>query len=301
MTATERFYRGSFDEILTMDDPDDYGETFSQMSFKEAIDNDLLTDYKLITIKVNNAEIAEFITKNNLVKINKKWAKESEARSLASMIALRKAMDIVSIKNVVSFHSSIERAVRYKDINDLITKSYNYRPIETYHVSGKIPTSKREGVINEFAKNKRSLITNSRCLTEGVDVPNIDCILFADPRRSKVDIVQALGRALRKSEGKKWGYVILPILVDENSLEPNDDQFQDILNIIGSISTSDNRVIDYFRDKANGKSKSFKGHSDIFEIDPALINESQIIKNIELRLGKNYQDIIMLILLKLKG
>ena len=95
-----------------MDDEDIYGETFTQMSFKEAIELELLTDYKVITIDVKKSEIAEFIKDNNLVQLNSKWKKETEARSLASMLALRKAMKQFNIKNAVSFHSSIEKATR---------------------------------------------------------------------------------------------------------------------------------------------------------------------------------------------
>jgi superfamily II DNA or RNA helicase len=286
MTATERFYRGSFDQILTMDDEDDYGDIFSQMSFKEAIEKDLLTDYKIITIKVDNKEIADFIKNNNLVKSNEKWGKESEARSLASMIALRKAMNTYPIKNAVSFHSSIERAIRNKHVNDEITNTYNYKPIQTFHVSGKDHTSKRESIIDEFANSKRSLITNSRCLTEGVDVPNIDCILFADPRRSKVDIVQALGRALRKKEGKDWGYVILPIMIDEISMEPNNEQFQDILNIVSALAASDERLIEYFKDKSQKSLRLSKGREERFKIDPSFNIKDELINNIELKLWK---------------
>ena len=76
---------------------------------------------------------------------------------------------------------------------------------------------KGNDIVQEFAKSDKALITNARCLTEGVDVPNIDCIVFADPRRSKVDIVQALGRALRTKKGKDWGYVILPVIYDDKT------------------------------------------------------------------------------------
>jgi predicted helicase len=78
MTATERFYAGSRDDIISMDDEDIYGETFTQMSFKEAIELELLTDYKVITIDVKKSEIAGFIKDNNLVQLNSKWKKETE-------------------------------------------------------------------------------------------------------------------------------------------------------------------------------------------------------------------------------
>ena len=121
------------------------------------------------------------------------------------MLALRKAMKKFPIKNAVSFHSSIEKAVRNKELQQYITDTYNYEHIDTFTVSGKQKTSKRNDIVQEFANSPKALITNARCLTEGVDVPNIDCIVFADPRKSKVDIVQALGRALRKKEGKDKG------------------------------------------------------------------------------------------------
>ena len=198
MTATERFYSGSKDDMISMDDEDIYGETFSFMSFKDAVNQNLLTDYKIITIDVKKSEVAEFIKSNGLVQLSDKWKKETEARSLSSMIALRKAMNRFDIKNVVSFHSSIERAKRNMGIHSYITSTYGYKPIDTFTVSGKDSTSKRSVIVNEFASSERALITNARCLTEGVDVPNIDCIVFADPRKSKVDIVQALGRGLKK-------------------------------------------------------------------------------------------------------
>lgn len=284
MTATERFYRGVRDDVLTMDDTDDYGDVFSHMSFKEAIDKGLLTDYKIITIEVKKEEIAGFIKDNNLVQMNAKWEKESEARSLASMIALRKAMKAFPIKNAVSFHSSIERAVRNKEVQKHITDTYNYKPIETYHVSGKLPTSKRETIVNEFANSERALITNSRCLTEGVDVPNIDCIVFADPRKSKVDIVQALGRALRKKDGKDFGYVVLPVIYDHTSHEIDNENFQEILNIVRGLAANDERIIEEFKDKSQNSGRVTGAREEIFRIDPALLEESELVGNLSIKL-----------------
>jgi len=284
MTATERFYRGVRDDVLTMDDPDDYGDVFCHMSFKEAIEQNLLTDYKIITIEVKKEEIAGFIKDNNLVKSNAKWGKENEARSLASMIALRKAMKALPIKNAVSFHSSIERATRNKDVQEHITNTYNYKPIDTYHVSGKLPTTKRNDVVQEFAKSDRALITNSRCLTEGVDVPNIDCIVFADPRKSKVDIVQALGRALRKKDGKDWGYVVLPVIYDHTSHEIDNENFQEILNIVRGLAANDERIIEEFKDKSQNSGRVTGAREEIFSIDPVLLEESELVGNLSIKL-----------------
>lgn len=285
MTATERFYRGSKDDIISMDNYDIYGETFTQMSFKEAIELGLLTDYKVITIDVKKSEIAEFIRQNNLVQLNNKWGKETEARSLASMLALRKAMKRFPIKNAVSFHSSIDKAIRNKELQNYITDTYHYEPIESYTVSGKIPTSKRNVIVQEFARSPKSLITNARCLTEGVDVPNIDCIVFSDPRKSKVDIVQALGRALRKKEGKEWGYVVLPIIYDEETQEIDNENFQEILSVVRGLASNDERIVEYFKEKNDPKS-SRKKSKDQFQLEvfSEFLDEEELSNQLEIRI-----------------
>ena len=286
MTATERFYSGSKEDIISMDDEGVYGAIFTQMSFKEAIDLNLLTDYKVITIEIKKSEIAEFIKDNNLVQLNDKWKKETEARSLASMLAMRKAMKKFKIKNVVSFHSSIEKAKRNKELQEYITNTYNYKPIDTFTVSGKIPTSKRNDIVQEFAKSNRALITNARCLTEGIDVPNIDCIVFADPRKSRVDIVQALGRALRKKEGKEWGYVILPVVYDGKTNEIDNDNFNEIINIVRGLAANDERIVEYFKDKSkNGNSKrEMVGGSEVFSFDSSMLSEKDLAGQLQIKI-----------------
>ena len=286
MTATERFYAGSKDDIISMDDEDIYGETFTQMSFKEAIEIGLLTDYKVITIDIKKSEIAEFIRDNNLVQLNDKWKKETEARSLASMLALRKAMKRFSIKNAVSFHSSIEKAVRNKELQKHITETYNYDPIDTYTVSGKQSTSRRNDIVQEFASSDKALITNARCLTEGVDVPNIDCIVFADPRKSRVDIVQALGRALRKKEGKDWGYVILPVVYDEETQEIDNDSFNEILSIVRGLASNDERIVEYFKGKnqKEGNKKKDVSEQFNFEVLSDYIDETTLSEQLQIKL-----------------
>jgi predicted helicase len=131
---------------------------------------------------------------------------------LASLIALRKAMLTHGMKHAVSFHKSIKRAASFRLYNDLYTGATESGELETFHVTGATPSSVRKRITTEFANSTRSLITNARCLTEGVDIPNIDCVLFADPKRSTVDIVQAVGRALRPAKDKRCGYVLVPVI-----------------------------------------------------------------------------------------
>jgi hypothetical protein len=138
----------------------------------------------------------------------------------------------------------------------LITKVYSdYQPIKTFHVSGAMPTNQRASQMRLFAESK-GLMTNARCLTEGVDLPAIDCVCFTDPKRSRVDIVQAAGRALRLSKGKKFGYILIPIFVSKNQ-DPNeaaeDSGFEEVIATVGALSTQDTRIADYLRGVAEGR------------------------------------------------
>ena len=292
MTATERRYAGQSDTVLSMDDPAVYGETFHLLSFKRAMEYDppILCDYKIISITVSRDEVAELISKNKFVRPDKgQWNEEIEADMLASLIALRKAMQKYPIQHAVSFHGSIQRAELFKTHNDTFTQTFrDYGELETFHVSGKTPTGTRARVISDYARAERALITNARCLTEGVDVPGIDCVLFADPRRSAVDIVQAVGRALRPAPNKQFGYIIVPILHDSDATADDifkSPAFKEILTTLRALAANDDRIIEYFRGVSQGQQR--KGGANVqFDIDERLaqqIDLADFAREIELK------------------
>ncbi len=294
MTATERRYRGQSDTVLSMDNPALYGETFHVLSFKRALEYQppILSDYKIISMFVSRSEVAELIRNNNFVKPDQgKWNKDIEADMLASLVTLRKAMIKYPIKHAVSFHSSIARAELFKTNNDVLSKATRkFGLLETFHVSGKTPTGTRARIIGEFADAERALVTNARCLTEGVDVPGIDCVLFADPRRSAVDIVQAVGRALRPAPGKKFGYVIVPILQEDGATGQDileSKAFEEVLTTLRALAANDDRIIEYFRGVAQGRKPAGRGKVRIeFDFDERLaksIDLNQFVNDIELK------------------
>jgi superfamily II DNA or RNA helicase len=292
MTATERRYAGSSDNILSMDDESVYGQAFTQMPFKEAINEGILSDYKIITLFISDKEVKDIIEKNAFVKPKgKEWDKETEARTLASMIALRKAMKQFPIHHAVTFHSSIKKAEAFEQSQGIFTKAFpQFKKVDSFHVSGSMATSQRSKIVNDFAASKKAIITNAKCLTEGVDVPNIDCVLFADSRKSKVDIVQAVGRALRKKEGKQYGYVILPVFTKSKTKEEiiESAEFKEILSTLRALASNDERIIEFFRDK-NKKGKtsgSSKNELVQFDIDLNLIeqiNEKDLLQSLQLK------------------
>ncbi|MDB4717955.1 DEAD/DEAH box helicase family protein [Verrucomicrobia bacterium] len=270
MTATERRYAGSGDDILSMDNESIYGETFELLSFKEALECEppILCDYKILTIAIDEAELKEAFQKNILVKPDKGKPSPQEIRMVTAVLAARKAIRDLKVKHVISFHSSVARAINFKKTNDRITESMpTFGDLDTFHVSAQLNTGKRQKIIRDFADSKKSLITNARCLTEGVDIKQVDCVMFADRKKSAVDIVQATGRALRPFKGKKMGYVIIPILVSSKNTKKRieeSEEFQDVLMTLRALASNDDRIIEYFRTVSEGArvSKSKK----IFEV-----------------------------------
>ena len=217
------------------------------------------------------------------------WEKEIDFRTLSSLFALRKAMKKFPIKHAVTFHSSIKRAKIFDQLQPVFEKAFpDFEGIKSYHVTGAIPTTQRSKIINEFAQSERSIITNAKCLTEGVDVPSIDCVLFADPRKSTIDIVQAVGRALRRSKGKEFGYILLPVYAENNDKESiiQSEDFQAILQTLRALAANDERIIEYFREKQKPDSKSEKSDLVQFDIDEIIGNEiatDELLNHIELQ------------------
>lgn len=291
MTATERRFAGSSDNVVSMDDVSIYGDTFEELSFKNALEQGILSDYKIVTRIVSSEDVEQRVKANALIRVEGENAHDVEAQMLASAVTLVKSAQRLDIKHSVSFHSSVARARKFKN---LFSDTYrNIEPeaktIETFHVSGKTPAAVRKGIIREFAESPRALITNARCLTEGVDVPNIDCVLFADPRKSKVDIVQAVGRALRVSPGKDSGYILIPVI--SHGEPPNvfveSEAFQAVIEVIRNLATNDERIIDYFEAKREGKSTP----TGLFQIDAdeqisELFNISEFEEHIDIKVWK---------------
>ena len=248
MTATERQFKGNSDEYISMDDEAVYGSHIHTMTFKEALDAEILSDYKIIATVVTSGQIKALIEQNAFVRADgKEWSVEDDASTLASLILLRKAVEEQGIQHTISFHRSIQRAKDFRALNKLV------RTVSAFHVSGKQSAKERSEEVNRFIEHTPSLITNARCLTEGVDIPQVDGVLFADPKRSKIDIVQAAGRALRRYEGKACGYIIVPVGLDEDSMDPQKEAFAQIIAVVSALGIQDERIIEEIKAIKEGK------------------------------------------------
>ena len=265
MTATERVHRGKRDDVLSMDDSEkDYGARFFELSFKEAINQPqpIISDYKILTMTVSDRRIRELIDENRILNFNSRDLDEVEAQSVAAGIALKRIYKNHRIKHAISFHRSIRRADRFRAQQDVLNRLHDIGPKTTnLHISSKKTAGERSDLLREFVNRKRALMTNARCLTEGVDVPAIDCVMFADPKQSRIDVVQAAGRALRPFPEKDFGYIVLPLVVPENMDFEQFAQttaFRQVAQTIAALSTQDERIAEEFRVIEKGRVSSGK-------------------------------------------
>jgi predicted helicase len=193
-----------------------YGQTFYSLSFKQSIEAQppLLSDYRVVTVVVHQEEVARLIEKNAYLATENEKAGAMTARALASVIALRKAVDS-SGSNMPFRFIPASNALRILPGCAILFQSPTHRAPKCTHItwSGSMATSQRDRIISDFTLQAPSLVANARCLTEGVDIPAVDAVFFADPKSSTIDVVQACGRAMRLSPGKKLGYIVVPLVV----------------------------------------------------------------------------------------
>jgi predicted helicase len=291
MTATERRYAGTSDEIISMDDPELFGETVELLTFKEAIEMrpPVLSDYQVLTIGVKESEIRRLVETNSFVRPDKgKWS-DVTAAAFASLIALRRAVSEHGVCHAVSFHSSIDRAKAFRTLSDQFNQAFTDQPrIASFHVSGKMSTGARDRELQAFRVATPSLVTNARCLTEGVDVPRIDCVMFCDPKGSTVDVVQAAGRALRRAQDKTLGHIIVPMVVkDGESLADavQGSAFKFVMFVLRALAANDERIIEEFRTISNGKPLHGKRivNFDFAEVLPVKVEAERFVQSIQLQ------------------
>jgi predicted helicase len=248
-TATPRVYGGDKkrdgEEIVleSMDDPARFGEEAYKLTFQQAVDLKRLVPYKLLVTIVTDDEIAALIQDRKYVDVQ---GKPIPADDLATAIAVRRAYKELDISRVISYHGNIKRARAFAQLVQEV-KAPGKAP-EAECVTGAMPVEDRKEALTRLANAEGPyLITNARCLTEGIDVPALDAVAFADPRRSQVDIVQAVGRAMRKPRGKSsktTGYIILPVFLSKKELKDPEtavegSAFAPVLQVLRALKAHD--------------------------------------------------------------
>lgn len=258
-TATPRTYASNIKkaseergvDVVGMDNARHFGEVLYALPFGQAIARKLLTDYRVVIIGVDDPTIAEWITNRDLVTTD--TGIETDSESLAAQIGVLKAIKDYDLKRVISFHSRVKRAEAFTtEVQRVMTWiGPEHRPsgtLRTDFVSGDMPASKRKIKLDQLKAlnaDERGVLSNARCLSEGVDVPSLDGVAFVDPRSSQVDIIQAVGRAIRLSPDKKFGTIILPVFIAagqdaEEAIEAS--HFKPIWGVLNALKAHDDEL-----------------------------------------------------------
>lgn len=273
MTATPRLYTASAKskaavhdvEVFSMDDPETYGTEFHRLPFSRAVEQDLLSDYKVVVLALSEQQVGAAlqahlavedseINLSDAAKIVGCWQAlqnpEDKSRDTDKPIRLRRAIAFVntirsSQRLEAHWDDVIEQAVAQLPEND---PSGTFR-CEVKHVDGQHHALDRKARIEWLkgdANGSCRILTNARCLSEGIDVPALDAVLFMSARKSHVDIVQAVGRSMRKAPGKEYGYIILPVAVPAD-LDPalaldDNETYAVVWEVLRALRSHDDRL-----------------------------------------------------------
>ena len=256
MTATPRLYtsdaktKAAVNDITvwSMDDKNIYGEEFYRLNFGDAVEKNLLSDYKVIVLTVNGNDDKK--SADDEAKIN--GCINALSKKMINISEELTAIDPAPMHTAVAFCSKItDSKIISKTFNALAENKKNILAVESRHVDGTQKSSERDKNLRWLKNtptegNDCRILTNVRCLSEGVDVPSLDAVLFLSSRKSKVEIVQAVGRVMRKSHGKKYGYIIIPVVVP---LEKNPEDilaasatYNVIWEVLNALRAHDKRI-----------------------------------------------------------
>lgn len=273
MTATPRIFGDAVRskakevsaELCSMDDPALYGETLFQRGFGWAVQNDLLTDYKVIVLAVDEAMVSTSI--QNRLKDEDNALKLDDATKIVGCykaltkadLAADVATDTGHMRRALAFCKDIASSKLVRDEFSAVVEEYlasaasgdEETPLgcEVHHVDGtfnaKTRTRELEWLKAEHEDHSCRILSNARCLSEGVDVPALDAIMFLHPRKSQIDVVQSVGRVMRRAPGKKMGYVILPVgipagVAPEEALN-NNEKYKVVWQILNALRAHDER------------------------------------------------------------
>lgn len=232
-TATPKYFGNTIKDaskvrhlaVIGMDNEAVFGPVVHQLTFGDAIQRGLLSDYQVVIVGVNQPMVKVWIDEQEIVAISPD--KRTDARTLGAKIGLIKAIKDYDLKRVISFHSRVKRAKEFSkelvDVVDLIIPAErpNGKVLSDY-VSGDMKADVRKKKIDnlkELVGYDIGVLTNARCLAEGVDVPSLDGVAFIDPKGSQIEIIQAVGRAIRKVRGanvQTKGTIVIPVFIEDD-------------------------------------------------------------------------------------
>ena len=282
MTATPRLFDDQVKgkaaehsaELASMDDEAVYGPEFYRLGFGEAVDKGLLTDYRVLVMTVDESVAAEAMARGENGQLNLTLASamigawNGLAKRSGDLQGQKGGFDMnaAPMQRAVAFARDIKTSKQISESFPSLISTYQQQlreaegmgDVSLHNVDLRVASQHVDGAMNAMKRGARlswlestpdvdqtRVLTNARCLSEGVDVPALDSVIFFNPRNSMVDVVQSVGRVMRKSEGKDYGYIILPVAVAPN-VSPaqalNDNQrFKVVWQILNALRAHDDR------------------------------------------------------------
>jgi len=285
MTATPKIYKDvdnkvaeSGGVIASMDDPEKFGEEFYRLGFGTAVERGLLSDYRVLILAVDEEYVARvdlerFRSEDSTINLDDASKLLGCWRGLSKIKTQGEDVDDIPMKRAVAFANTIDSSQVLAKRLEIVGRTAN-RPTEgnqglslqTKHVDGKqnalVRRQSLEWLKADPGQQTARILTNARCLSEGIDVPALDAVIFTEARGSQVDIVQAVGRVMRRYDGKNSGYIILPVAITAgadvnstlkgtkykviwdvlNALRAHDDRFDVIVNQINLNQDRDSKI-----------------------------------------------------------
>lgn len=276
MTATPRLYdqetksKAAQAEALlwSMDDEKIYGQEIYRIGFGKAVEKKLLTDYKVLILTLSEADVPPVI--QQMISNGESEIRVDDMPKLIGCInalskqvlgdeGLIKSSDPNPMRRAVAFCSTIANSQTITQTLNSISDTYidslpevnsvNTVSVSSDHIDGSMSATERNKLLDwlkeEPADNECRVLTNVRCLSEGVDVPSLDAVMFLSARNSQVDVVQSVGRVMRLSEGKQYGYIIIPVVVPtttsaEEALDDN-ERFKVVWTVLNALRAHDDR------------------------------------------------------------
>lgn len=266
-----------------MDDEKLFGTTIYELRFHKAIQDGLLSDYRVIVSVISESMAAKYLGEITKARENSKLDLYDAGQMIGFVNAIKKRKitfidtdygtseeyfdDAKPMRRAVAFYSTIRNSKfateNFKKIShdiecNHIDGTHNaYEKTQKLHWLAGEEIEEIEEIEDDASESQASdpscrVLCNAKCLTEGIDVPNLDAVAFFQPRGSVVDVVQAVGRAIRKAEGKSYGYVILPVVLTEDELQSIDSalkskKFNVIWEALKALRSHDERLIDSAR------------------------------------------------------
>ncbi|MDX9775466.1 MAG: type ISP restriction/modification enzyme [Petrimonas sp.] len=316
MTATPRLYDDNTKSkaaeaeaiLCSMDDKALYGEEIYRIGFGEAVERDLLTDYKVLILTLNDKDVPPAVQRmiaDGEFEINTDDASKiigtinALSKQFLGDEGVTKEADPEPMKRAVAFCANIATSKKISATYNTANEAYLSQlpadkkaqmvTTEAKHMDGTMAAPERDQMLSwlkeETPDTECRIITNVRVLSEGVDVPSLDSVLFLSARNSQVDVVQSVGRVMRRSPGKKYGYIVIPVVVPadveaDKALDDN-ERYKVVWTVLNALRAHDDRFnatvnkIELNRKKPNNILVGRPEYSFDEDGNPSLVNEDE--------------------------